>query len=233
MRIADGLVEVWDSRDRFLAGADPGRQRTWFQTRVDEVKVVQTTSNGVNLTVKISRLGRDGRTLSSDEGVFLVVLRDGTWKVQARSMIGTSPPAAIIRLMLFPPSEHASTLALRLSAFMAEHIYPNERLFQQQVAEGDRWQPPRSIEKLKAKARAAGLWNLFLPDSEHGAGLTNLEYAPLCEIMGRVALRARRCSTARRPTPATWKCWRATAPTQQRSSGSSRCWPARSARASR
>ncbi len=89
VRIADGLVEVWDSRDRFLAGADPGRQRTWFQTRVDEVKVVQTTSNGVNLTVKISRLGRDGRTLSSDEGVFLVVLRDGTWKVQARSMMGT------------------------------------------------------------------------------------------------------------------------------------------------
>jgi hypothetical protein len=89
VRIADGLVEVWHSPDRFLAGSEPGRQRTWYQTRVDDVKVVQTTANGVNLTVKISRLGRDGAVLSSDEGVFLVALRDGTWKVQARSMMGT------------------------------------------------------------------------------------------------------------------------------------------------
>ena len=56
-------------------------------------------------------------------------------------MIGTSPPAAIIRLMLFPPSEHASTLALRLAAFMDEHIYPNETLYHEQIREGDRWQP--------------------------------------------------------------------------------------------
>ncbi|MBL8239613.1 MAG: acyl-CoA dehydrogenase family protein [Bryobacterales bacterium] len=73
----------------------------------------------------------------------------------------------------------------RLRAFMDEYIYPNERLFYEQVA-ASRWQPVPIIEELKPKARAAGLWNLFLPESAHGAGLTNLEYAPLCEIMGRV-----------------------------------------------
>jgi acyl-CoA dehydrogenase len=75
----------------------------------------------------------------------------------------------------------------RLTAFMEEHIYPNEATFRQQIAEGDRWQPTPIVEELKAKARAAGLWNLFLPESEYGAGLTNAEYAPLCEIMGRAA----------------------------------------------
>ncbi len=78
-----------------------------------------------------------------------------------------------------------STLPARLSAFMDEHVYPNESTFQQQIAEGDRWAPTAIVEALKAKARAAGLWNLFLPESEYGAGLTNTEYAPLCEIMGR------------------------------------------------
>lgn len=72
----------------------------------------------------------------------------------------------------------------RLNAFMDEHIYPNEKRFYQET-EKDRWTPTRVIEELKPKARAAGLWNLFLPESEDGAGLTNLEYAPLCEIMGR------------------------------------------------
>ena len=68
---------------------------------------------------------------------------------------------------------------------MDAHVYPNEATFHRQVAEGDRWQPTAIVEELKAKAREAGLWNLFLPASEYGAGLTNLEYAPLCEIMGR------------------------------------------------
>jgi acyl-CoA dehydrogenase len=71
---------------------------------------------------------------------------------------------------------------------MDEHIYPNEKLYYQQIRAGDRWQPLPVIEELKPKARAAGLWNLFLPESEWGAGLTNLEYAPLCEIMGRVVM---------------------------------------------
>jgi acyl-CoA dehydrogenase len=76
-------------------------------------------------------------------------------------------------------------LQQRLHEFMDEHVYPRERLFHEQVAQ-DRWRPVPLIEELKPKARAAGLWNLFLPQSAKGAGLTNLEYAPLCEIMGRV-----------------------------------------------
>ena len=82
----------------------------------------------------------------------------------------------------------AKVIALQsqLRAFMDEQVYPNERRFHEEVAEGDRWQPLRLIEELKAKARSAGLWNLFLPESARGAGLSNTEYAPLCEIMGRV-----------------------------------------------
>jgi acyl-CoA dehydrogenase len=83
----------------------------------------------------------------------------------------------------------AKTLELleHLHGFMDEHVYPNEQVFFDQVeAMGDDWAPVPIIEELKPLAREAGLWNLFLPDSELGAGLTNLEYAPLCEIMGRV-----------------------------------------------
>jgi len=87
--------------------------------------------------------------------------------------------------MRFGGSPRAADLAERLTAFMDEHIYPNEPAFRAQVNDGDRWQPTSVVEALKPKARAAGLWNLFLPESESGAGLTNLEYAPLCEIMGR------------------------------------------------
>jgi alkylation response protein AidB-like acyl-CoA dehydrogenase len=86
--------------------------------------------------------------------------------------------------MNFEYSDKVKELKKRLCAFMDEHIYPNERRFYQEI-ERNRWAPTRVIEELKPKARAAGLWNLFLPDNEHGAGLTNLEYAPLCEIMGR------------------------------------------------
>ncbi len=75
-------------------------------------------------------------------------------------------------------------LERQLLAFMDEHIYPNEPRYYKET-QLNRWQPTRIIEELKPKARAAGLWNLFLPDDENGAGLTNLEYAPLCEIMGR------------------------------------------------
>ncbi len=92
--------------------------------------------------------------------------------------------------MHFDYSPKVQTLRERLHAFFDAHIYPNERAFHEEVArnrrDGNPWRPVELIETLKAQARAAGLWNLFLPDSPHGAGLTNLEYAPLCEIMGRV-----------------------------------------------
>ena len=88
--------------------------------------------------------------------------------------------------MEFEHSAKTQELREKLIAFMEEHVYPNERRFHEEVAEGDRWQPTAVVEELKEKAKAQGLWNLFLPESEYGAGLTNVEYAPLCEIMGRV-----------------------------------------------
>ena len=92
--------------------------------------------------------------------------------------------------MIFETSKRARDLHAQVSRFMDEHVFPNEALAARQVAEGDRWEPVPIIEALKAKAKAQGLWNLFLPESEHGAGLTNLEYAPLCELMGRSAIGA-------------------------------------------
>jgi acyl-CoA dehydrogenase len=86
--------------------------------------------------------------------------------------------------MNFEFSDKVKDLQRRVQAFLDEYIYPNEKRFEEEI-ERNRWQPTKIVEELKPKARAAGLWNLFLPESEHGAGLTNLEYAPLCEIMGR------------------------------------------------
>jgi len=92
--------------------------------------------------------------------------------------------------MDFDYTPKVEALRDKLLAFFDAHIYPNERAFSEEVAAnraaGNAWVPTRLIESLKEKARAEGLWNLFLPASERGAGLTNLEYAPLCEIMGRV-----------------------------------------------
>jgi acyl-CoA dehydrogenase len=88
--------------------------------------------------------------------------------------------------MDFSYSRKVEDYRARLGGFMDEVVYPNERTFVEQLEAGaDRWQVPPVMEEMKAKARAAGLWNLFLPDSDQGAGLSNLEYAPLCEIMGR------------------------------------------------
>ena len=82
-------------------------------------------------------------------------------------------------------SAQAQDLQKRLHVFMEEHIYPNEPLLYQQAEELGPWKVYPIVEELKPKARAAGLWNLFLPASEHGVGLSNFDYAPLCEIMGR------------------------------------------------
>ncbi|MEK4819698.1 MULTISPECIES: acyl-CoA dehydrogenase [Priestia] len=89
--------------------------------------------------------------------------------------------------MYFSYSDKVVKLQKELSSFMEEHIYPNEQLYEQQLNEQpSRWSDvPPIMEELKEKAKRAGLWNLFLPESEYGAGLTNVEYAPLCEIMGR------------------------------------------------
>ena len=85
---------------------------------------------------------------------------------------------------MFEPSAKSRELRERLVKFCDQHIYPNEKVFHEQI-ERARWQVPAIVEDLKEKARAEGLWNLFLPHSDKGAGLTNLEYAPLCEVMGR------------------------------------------------
>ena len=87
--------------------------------------------------------------------------------------------------MDFEYSDKVKQLQKKLAAFMDEHIYPNEKTYYKQIDEGDRWQPTAIIEELKPKARDVGLWNLFLPENPFGEGLSNLEYAPLCEIMGR------------------------------------------------
>jgi alkylation response protein AidB-like acyl-CoA dehydrogenase len=92
--------------------------------------------------------------------------------------------------MDFEYSDKTKELMARLQRFMDQYIYPNEKTCSEQMAkfraEGNPWQVPQIIEDLKQKAKEEGLWNLFLPESEVGGGLTNLEYAPLCEIMGRV-----------------------------------------------
>jgi len=90
--------------------------------------------------------------------------------------------------MSFEPSFKVKALQQRLNAFMDEHIYPAEKRFVQEAETLGPWAIYPIVEELKPKARTLGLWNLFLPDSDHGAGLSNLEYSPLCEIMGRSLL---------------------------------------------
>ena len=88
--------------------------------------------------------------------------------------------------MDFDYSDKVLELKAQLESFIDEHVYPNEKTFEEQLAAAEsRWTIPPIMEELKSKAKSEGLWNLFLPDSEYGGGLTNLEYAPLCEVMGR------------------------------------------------
>jgi acyl-CoA dehydrogenase len=87
--------------------------------------------------------------------------------------------------MLYPESDKVLEIKRRLEAFMKSDVYPNEARYYRQAEELGPWKVYPVVEELKPKAKAEGLWNLFLPESDHGAGLTNLEYAPLCEVMGR------------------------------------------------
>src|ERR1700730_14451628 len=91
--------------------------------------------------------------------------------------------------MDFSHSDKVRDLQERITEFMDKYVYPAEPIFHRELEEnrraGNPWQPTKIVEELKRKAKAENLWNLFLPHSEHGAGLTNLEYAPLCEIMAR------------------------------------------------
>ncbi len=87
--------------------------------------------------------------------------------------------------MDFDYSDKVKDLQRRLTDFMEAHVYPNEAVYHEQTEQGGRWCEPVVMEEMKARARDTGLWNLFLPESDLGAGLSNTEYAPLCEIMGR------------------------------------------------
>jgi acyl-CoA dehydrogenase len=97
--------------------------------------------------------------------------------------------------MDFEPSQRCSEFKERLEAFMDEHIYPAEEVYERQLREsGDPHHQPAIMEELKARAREAGLWNMFLPDAEHGAGLTNSDYAPLAEVLGRSHIASEACN---------------------------------------
>jgi acyl-CoA dehydrogenase len=97
--------------------------------------------------------------------------------------------------MDFQPSQLCSEFVERLNAFMDQHIYPAEAVYQRQIEEsGDPHHQPAIMEELKVRAREAGLWNLFLPDAEHGAGLSNADYAPLAEILGRSPIASEACN---------------------------------------
>jgi acyl-CoA dehydrogenase len=97
--------------------------------------------------------------------------------------------------MDFEPSQRCSEFKERLTAFMDEHIYPAEDLYERQLREsGDPHHQPQVMEELKVRAREAGLWNMFLPDPDHGAGLSNSDYAPLAEILGRSPIASEACN---------------------------------------
>jgi acyl-CoA dehydrogenase len=97
--------------------------------------------------------------------------------------------------MDFEPSPRCSEFKERLTAFMDEHVYPAEELYERQLEEsGDPHHQPAVMETLKVRAREAGLWNMFLPDPEHGAGLSNSDYAPLAEILGRSHIASEACN---------------------------------------
>ena len=97
--------------------------------------------------------------------------------------------------MEFQPSERCAEFKDRLEAFMDEHVYPSEEVYERQLREsGDPHHQPAIMEELKSRAREAGLWNMFLPDDTLGAGLSNSDYAPLAEILGRSHIASEVCN---------------------------------------
>ncbi len=134
--------------------------------------------------------------------------------------------------MNFEFPEKVMQLSARVSAFMDEHVYPLEHEYDRHVAEAGGWTTPPVLDDLKERAKEAGLWNLFMPDARYGAGLTNLEYAPLAEIMGRVewASEVFNCSAPDSGNMETLA--RYADDDQKRAHGWSRCWLAKSAPAS-
>jgi acyl-CoA dehydrogenase len=128
--------------------------------------------------------------------------------------------------MDFEESERAREMRARLQDFTDTHVLPAEAVYERQLAEsGDPHHQPAVMEELKAKARDAGLWNLFHPDDRWGAGLSNVDYAPLAEIMGRSPIGPEACNCNAPDT--------SSAPPSSRTAGCAPCSTARSARASR
>ena len=126
--------------------------------------------------------------------------------------------------MDFAPSARSDELKAKLVEFDDDIVRPAEPIYRAQREEsGDPHFPPPVMEELKIEARKRDLWNLFMPEGEHGAELSNLDYAPLCEVMGTSPLLVAKRRTARRPTPATWRSSPSSARRCSRSSGCSRC----------
>jgi hypothetical protein len=135
--------------------------------------------------------------------------------------------------MDFEPTDRCRDLSERLEAFMAERVLPAEPLYAHQLREaGDPHAQPAVMEELKDEARVRGLWNLFLPDSDWGAGLTNAEYAPLCEIMGRSHIAPEACN-CNAPDTGNMGVLAQFGTPRRRSAGCARSWTATSARPSR
>ena len=135
--------------------------------------------------------------------------------------------------MDFAYDQAVEALQAQLLEFMDEFVYPAEETYHEEVSAGDRWDTPPIIEELKTEARARGLWNLFLPGSDHGAGLSNLAYAPLAEITGRspfIAPEALNCSA---PDTGNMETIARFATPRSRTAGCPDYWTARSAPASR
>src|SRR6266705_6273209 len=204
-----GLGEGACAAERRVLSSKKSKTARSGKNRLDTAEILSQSVRGVHSRLRwkirgssrtrVSRLHRcesDYETrVTNANGILYNCRRDAKSRNATRyGQPGGEPCGSTFALrqagqMNFEFTEKTKDLQRRLQAFMDEYIYPNENRFLHEI-ERDRWKPARIIEELKPKARAAGLWNLFLPDDKNGAGLTNLEYAPLCEIMGRSPMAA-------------------------------------------